>query len=355
MKRALLLLLSLPVLAADPPAPVRIPAAKPPVLDGRIDEAEWKDAALLKAKGLTLRVLRDDQALYLALETSSACTAQEELYVLLGAGAAAAPGTGDLQLGFAPLAIQHPPWTESRGDGKSWTPVPAPSGWTARASYASPGCLQVEFAVSLARLPSRTALRLGVLFSGEADTALPEGANLYAPDSWTELAPAPGEGLPAGDAKAFDAAFRVPEELERARQCRESVVAARARHEEVAKQKDPPKTQAEQTALGQALEAADRGYAKAAALEPGNPILHFDHASTLIIKRDLDAAIAELEETCRLAPGVPRFDQRLYGICMTAGRFPRALELAEATLKAHPERFDDWFLRAQARFALQDY
>ncbi len=348
-----LLFPALLIAAEETPAPVRIPAAKAPVLDGHLDEAEWKDAAVLESKILRVRILRDDQSLYLALETPSACDSQEEIYLLLGSAPAASPSAADLQLAFAPLNLQRQPWTESIGDGKAWVPAAAPAGWTARASYEKMDRLQAEFAISLARLPSRTALRLGLLVSVGRGLALPETANLYAPDSWTVLDL--GADLPAGDAKAFDEARKVPETVNNARLAREAATAARARHEEVAKREGPPKTQAERTALGQALEAAERSYAKACALEPANPILHYDRGSLLYMKGDMGAALAELEEACRLAPHVPRFDQRLYGACKSANRFRRCLEIGEAEVAARPEAWDGYFLRGQARLMVQDF
>ncbi len=339
------------------PEPLEIPLGAPPALDGRVEEAEWKDALQGKAtrsggKGpsVAVRLKHDGVQLYVACDFPFPCSGEESAYLLFAPRdlGAAMPGADDLQLNFSPFDLSRIPWTESKGDGRTWTPSGPPSGWTACASAATPDHVQMEFAVSLAKIgvAEGRPFRLGVLVGG--GLGLPAELNLYTPSSWWGLSL---KGIAAGAAAAPDPGDR----LAKAKHAREAYSAAAARLQELGKLgNEPPKTRAEAVSRSQGLEAAARAYAAAVEAEPDNPLLRYSHGNFRFMVGELDAAVAELEAASRLAPRVPAFDQRLYGVYLRAHALSKALALAEAELAAHGETLSGLLLRGQARLFLQD-
>ena len=325
-----------------------------------MEAAEWADALVLKSGDLTVRLKHDAGALYAALEAPYALGSGESCFLLLDPDAAGgdAPGPDDLQLDFSPFNPRRLPWAESKGDGKSWVPSAAPSGWTARASAATPERIQVEWAVSLARLGpgEHPQGRLGLLAGGGKSLSQPADLNLYTPSSWLafrlagEVAADPGKR----DREALETAWNLKAVFAKAQEARAAYAAASARFQELSRRKEPPKSQAEMTGLMQAMDAASKAYAKAVAAEPDNPLLHFEQGNYRLLAGDTDEARESFEAACALAPGVPLFTQRLYGACIQTNRFARALALAEAAAAAHPDRMEGYFLRGQVRVMLQD-
>jgi cyclophilin family peptidyl-prolyl cis-trans isomerase len=343
-----------------PLPPIEIPLGASPTVDGRSLPDEWKDAVRQADPAMTVYLKHDGLVLYVACDCPFAFTGSEAVYLLLDADGSGSPTPAgdDLQLSYSPYSLLRLPWIESRGDGRSWVAVPDPSGWTAKASTASPERLQVEFAVSLARLGpgEHPEARVGILMTGALSLACPGQANLYTPSSWSVVRLAggvesePARRLPQSKADLFDLKDRLP----RAKEAREAFEAARVRQEELVKRQEPPKTQAEAVALRQGVEAAVQGYARAVSLDPDNPILQFARGSFHVMLGDLETARQSLEAAYTLAPGVSRIASRLYEISVQSNGYARALELAEAEVARRGDRPDGYLMRGQIRMALQD-
>lgn len=330
-------------------AALEIPAGAAPVVDGKVGAAEWKDAAVLgEEKGITVRAKHDAGALYLSVEQSHPCTGNEEMRLILGSGeAGTGPGEKDLELSFAPFSMQRMPWQEERGDGKSWVPLGSPKGWTARADATEGERMQFEMAVSLSRIPEGE-LRLGVLCdAGQRSLSWPRDMNLYTPSTWAGVRLAGARGKPA----EFDLAST----LAKAKEAREAFQTAMTRFQELQKRKEAPKTRSEALTLQQSLEAAAKGFSKAAELEKDNPLARFAYGGFLASLGETDAGRDELLAARRLAPSVPRLAERLYQLDVQANRYADALALAEEGVKAVPDSPGGWILRGQARLCLGDF
>lgn len=358
--RIALLLLVLLSSARAASEPTVVPSGPAPALDGVIGPDEWKGALRLEARDgdkgpvLAVHLRHDAKALYAAFDAPFACTGSEEIYVLIApAGETAMPGPADFQASFNPFSVRRLPWKEAKGDGKSWVDVAAPSGWTAAASAAGDR-LHIEVAVALARLPAgeKPAFRLGLLMAGGASFAVPEKANLFTPSSWLAASLA---GPVAAEPSKRDAGPALGEALERAKQARAAFDAAQARREELMRRREPPKTQQELVAIRQGMEAAVQSYARAAELEPTNPLLHFARGSFHAMLGDDGEARASLEAAHRLAPGVSRIAVNLVEVCKRTNAHARALALAEAEAARHPEAGEPKLMRAELRMALEDF
>lgn len=327
-------------------AAAEVPAGSAPVLDGRVEAPEWRDAAVLGSpQGLTVRAKHDGKALYLAVERAQPCAGTEEICLLLGSGEAGeTPGSGDLQLSYCPFSMQRQPWAESRGDGKSWIPQATPAGWAARACAEDPSRMQFELALSLSKVPEGP-LRLGILCAPGG--AWPESLNLYMPSSWSEARLAGPRGEPAR--------LELSEEAAKAKSSREAFQAAMVRFQEVLKRKEPPKSQSEAMALQQSIEASAKGFSRAAELEPANPLVRFAYGGFLSTMGEADAGRDELLAARKLAPAVPRLTERLYELDVRCNRYAEALALAEEAAGMVPGIPTGWILRGQARIALGDF
>lgn len=337
--------------------PIGIPLGAPPVLDGRVEESEWEDALQGvatrsggKGPSATVRLKHDGVRLYVACDSPFPCSGEESAYLLFDAEDAGAsmPGADDLQMNFSPFDLSRMPWTESRGDGRTWIPSGAPTGWTAFASAATPDHVQMEFAISLRKigLVEGRPFRLGVLVDG--GLGLPPELNLYTPSSWWGLRL---KGIVAGSVSPPEPGDR----LAKAQRAREAYSAAEARLQELRKLgNEPPKTRAEAVSRSQGLDAAAKAYAAAVEAEPDNPLLRYAHGNFRFMSGDLDAAVAEFEAASRLAPHVPTFDQRRYGVYLRVHALSKALATAEAELSCHGETMSGLLLRGQVRLFLQD-
>ena len=347
-----------PALSIEPETPKEIPEGKPPALDGKIETAEWKDALTLTREGLALYLKHDAHCLYLAVDCPLACSGAEECYLLLSTGAGgSAPAAGDLQLDFTPFGPSRLPWAESKGDGKSWVAAGQLFGWMARAWGGVPDRLQVEFAVSLSRLGpgERPEARLGLILTGSSDRVFPEGANLFTPSSWLPLRLAGAvadEPSKRGDRES-EILLDLKERLAKAKEAREAFTASRARHEDLLKHKDPPKSQAEALALRQSFEAAVQGFNKAVSLEPDNPIFPFTRGEFYYSVGDAEMAYQDLALAHKVAPGISHLTMPLCNACMRSNRYAEALALAEEEVSRHGNRPGTFVLRGQLRLALQ--
>lgn len=353
-------LFSLLALGADAGAALGIPAGAPPKLDGRLEDAEWKGAARLEQGGLVLHLKHDGKALYVGVTCPEPFRGSEELYLLLDtdAGGGATPASDDLQFSFNPFSLLRLPWEESRGDGKSWTKVPSPSGWTAEASPGPGGRFQAEFAASLGRLgPGESPrARLGVLVSGDRRFLAPEGLNLYTPDSWLEMNLEGGVAADPAARGSPELFSKLEERLAKAQAAREAFRAVQARDAELSKRTEPPKTQAEALALQQAAEAVVLGLEKAVDLEPGNPFLHFGRASAKVnYFGDFDGALEDFEAACKALPGESRMILRLAEAYQMSNRHAEAVTVVDALLDLEPGQPRGYLLRGQLRQALGSF